>query len=546
MHAAQGPILSVPRIAWVAIPVAIHVVVLATFWVNAPVLDDYDFMRYVDVLARARGLEEWVQALFAVGNEHRAAVPRLLGAAWAWTAGGFDFRWLTALGTIFLLGTFALLRHEFRHETSWPIVGAAAFLVFQWSYSEALIQATGALPHVGVVLIAFAALAFALRAGWTSALACAVGGVLAAYTQANGLFVLPIAGLACLVGGRYRRGAGLLALAAVVWLQYFTGYQKPAHHLSPFLALEHPVRTFQFFLVNIGAIFPSVVIAQAVGAIVLGGLAWCMAKGLWQRHPTVVLWIAFILATAAIMAVGRVGYGLFIASRYALNAAVLMGILVFAIFSLTRPWRPRAEPLAWIVAGVLSICITFAALPELRQRRFQAQLLVEVPPSGQALGLARFAGVVHPGQDYAVRILEMAGARGWYVPPSPAIHLPALVPVEARPLVFRRSGAIDTVAVEGAALLVEGWTDVAAPVPGRRLLLHSQPPIAGARLERLEARRGVAEALRRPETLLSGFRVRLAYASEADARAAAPGLCVFAEAPGYPMAELIRSGVRCQ
>jgi hypothetical protein len=533
-------------LAWAAIPVAINFFILVRFWTDAPVFDDFDFMRSIDGIMRTNAFADWFQAVFAVANEHRAAVARLVGRALVGLTGGFDFRLLLALGMLALVGTFAFIWAEFRDEAAPAIVGAAAFLTFNWSYSEALLQATGALPHVGVMFIAFAALYFALRPGAKSAAACSIGGVLAVYTQANGLFVLPIAAVGCALARMWRRAFGLGALTVVIWALYFIGYQTPAQHPSPFKALEMPLKSFQFFLVNIGAIFPSIPHAQLIGGTLLAAFAWIAWKGLWRRHPTVFLWIAFVLLSAASMAAGRVGFGIYLASRYALNAALLMGILVFAIYSLTRPWRRGAATLAYVAAAVLWVAILMAALPEMGERVFKPRLLAEVSEgtAGSTYGLPKYVGVQHPSVEHGQRLLEMAKSRGWYSPPRRDLAPQKVSTAATPPPAARTAGFADKVRAEGRSLVIEGWTDI-PPTVAREFVLSPADGSITPTLARIEQRPDVAAALQSAEGLLAGYRIEAAYPSEEAARAAASRICVYVNAPGHPTTRLVRPDHNC-
>lgn len=532
---------------WVAVVFAAHLALLARFWFNAPVLDDYDcILDSMGAMARVEGAWDWLKHLFALQNEHRLAGTRLMPQVLAWAMVAIDFRLLMLAGTLFMFAVFGLMWAEFRRETTGPIAAAAALMLLQWSYNEALLMASAATAHLGVVFFSFAALFFALRPGKGSAIACVAGGLCAAYSQANGLFVLPLAALGCLLFGLRKRGVVFLGIAAAIWLLYFVGYARPPNHPSMLKALEDPVATVQLFLIVLGGIVPVIGLAQLGGATLLAALAWVTWKGLWRRHPTVYLWIAFVLVSAATVAVARVGFGLHYGSRYSVNAALLMALLVFSIHSLTRPWRPRLDLGALAAAIVLWTAILIGALPAMRERSFRGHLLVEVEPGSNAPGLSRFNGAQHPSQPHAARILDMSEKHGWYFPPRHRVELPAVATAQARPSAGAPIGVMDSVTPLGNNVTLRGWTDIAAIVPGRKFTLHPAEGVRSIAVEALESREDVAVALRRPDTLLSGFRIVASFDSEEAAGKAAAGLCVYVEAPGYPVTEILRNGVACR
>jgi hypothetical protein len=533
--------------AWIAAVFAIHLAILTRFWFDTPVLDDFDcILDSMGAMARVEGMGDWLKHVFALQNEHRLAGTRLIPQILAWITGAIDFRVVMLVGTLFMFGVLGLMYAEFRDETTGPIAAAAAFLLLQWSYNETFLMASAATAHLGVVFFSFAALFFALRPGWASAVACGIGALAAASSQANGLFVLPLAGLACLVLGRTRRGVAFLAVSAAVWLMYFTGYSRPPQHPSILKALEDPVKTFQQFLIIIGGIVPILGIAQLVGATILAALGWVTWKGLWRRHPTVYLWIVFVLVSSATVAAARVGFGLHFGSRYSVNAALLMAILAFAIYSLTRPWRPNLDLLAMGAAGLLWAAILIVSLPLIQERAFRGRLLVEVAPGSNAPGLDRFTGAQHPSLPHAARILAMAEEHGWYVPPRYRVELPAVVTSGQRPAAAPPVGVMDSVTPYGSDVTLRGWTDIAAIVPGRRFTLYPAEGVRSVAVEALQPREDVAVALRRPDTLLSGFKIIARFDSEEQAKKAAANLCLYAEAPGHPVTEILRHGVACR
>ena len=537
-----------PRgLAWVAIPVAIHFALLVRFWFDAPVLDDYDcILESMGKMAAAGSFPEWFGVVFSLQNEHRLAGTRLMPQVVAWVTGGIDFRVLMLLGTLFMLGAFALIWAEFKEEASGPIAAAAAFLLLQWSYNEALLMASASTAHLGVVFFSIGALHFALRPGRASAALCVAGGVAATYSQANGLFVLPLAAVACFLLGQRRRAFLFILVAAALWVLYFTGYSRPPNHPSVLKALEDPVKTFQLFLIIIGGVGPSLPISQLIGATLLLITGWAAWMGLWRKHPTVFLWIAFVLVSAATVAAARVGFGLFYGSRYSVNAALLMAMLAFSAYSLTRPWRPRYDLAALGAAAVLSFAITIVALPQMRERSFRGHLLVEVDPAlfpGATGG--RYAGVHHPGPEHGARILDMAARHKWYSPPRPVFAAPAVARIDTLPPGLSGLGVMDSVKAEGRTVRLHGWAGLAADVPGRTFKLHPAEGIETLRVERLEAREDVAVALGRPDALLTGFRIAADFANEDLAREAAERLCVFVDAPGQPLFRVDRSGTPC-
>ena len=531
---------------WVSVPVLIHFAVLQRYLIDAPVLDDFNFLDTMYAMTKASGFADWFKAVVSLQNEHRAATTRLIPQALAWLTGSVDFRLLNVCGTLFVLGTFGFILGEHDHKIAPPVIGAGAFLLLQWSYNEALMQASGALPHLGVVFFAFSGLFFALRPGWKSSAGSAVCGVLAAFSQANGLLVLPIATAGCLAMGLRKRAALFAVLAALVWWFYFSNYVRPPNHPSLLSAFQAPINAIRLFLVIIGGVVPSLAISQAVGGAILIAVGWITWKGHWRRHPTVFLWLAFVLLSAATVSAARAGFGLFYGSRYAVNAALLMTLVLFAIYSLTGPWNRHVCLSVFVLATALSLTISYAALPEIRERTLRASLLTEWEPVPATSTLGRYAGLHYPDASWATRILSQAAELGIYHPHRKTPVIPTCSGSEPRPNVARQGGVVDEIAVTGRLVTLRGWSDIPFVDSSKDMLLYPATGIVATRVDGLEVRQDVALALHRPDLLLSGFRLVVEYATESQAIQGANAICVFVAEKGQPASVLSRSGVNCE
>lgn len=522
---------------WIALPFALQVGILVLLWYDAPVMDDYDsILGSAVVLTETRGVVEWLRSLIAFHNEHRAATTRLIPLVAAWITGSVDFRFLMLCGPLFMLGALALTWAEFRDRVPLQLAGAAAFLTFNYSYSEALLHSSGTLPHLGVMFFSFAGLYYALRPGWGAAAACLVFAVLAAFSQANGLVMLPVAVAGCWLAGLRKRAIVFAAVAAAIWVVYFTGYSHPANHPPITTGLRSPLTTFRLYLVIVGGIFPSFILSQLFGALLLALAAWVTWKGLWRRHPTALLWIAFLLASAATVTLGRSGWGIFRADRYAVNAALLMPILLFAAYVLTGPWRVRTQWTVLACAAALSLTLTALSVPKLRDMATKGALLVDLGASGARFGFPRFAGALYPNPAHPIGILERAERLGLYHAPRRDMHPTAVEIASTRPAVERRMGEVHVDSVAGRTVIFQGWAEPPATAPSRKLILYPAAGIQRAEVSRYQVRMDVATQLYRPQTLLSGFVLKVEFDSEEAARRAAGELCVFAEAPGYESA----------
>jgi uncharacterized membrane protein len=545
-EAVATPRRRLAQALWILGPFGFFLLVLQRLWTNAPVWDDYDAI--LALLLRADDIRtpgEWLAMVFAQHNEHRIAVMRLIALGVAGSFGQIDFRIMMLIANLSLLGTFLFVWREFRREVAAPIFGAAALVMFQWSYFEASLMGSAGPPHLGVVFFAFGCLYFALREGTAGFVLAAVFGVLAAASQANGLFALPIAAVGCVAWGGKRRAVVLGILAVLAWVLYLYGYVRPPGHPSPLVALTNPIPAVHLFCVVIGGILPGTRASAILGALILVGFAWMAWKGLWRTHPVAALWVTFLLATAATASVGRVGFGVHNASRYAIVSTSLLVILALCFFTMARPLGWKAIAVTLLGGVAISFGVTLLARDDIVAYALRGKLLRETVPAAPGVVVDRFAGAFYPNQDWARHVLTLASERGHYFPRKQLVYPTRVFSASSVPETQRRFGHVDVVAVSGRRVSVTGWSDITAQVPSRTMQVISSPQFLEAVSVAVIPRQDVTTAHKQPDLLLSGFLMELDYASESDARDAAKSLCMVVEAPDRPRTILLSLQPNC-
>lgn len=543
----QAPLDGSPvGLLWLAAPFVAFALVLPRLWFNAPIWDDFDLVLGQTIkLLDAPSLSEWMRLMVKLHNEHRTAVSRLGSFTIASLTGQIDFRVMIALGVATVFGMAALLWLEFRKEVPAPLFAAAGLLVFQWTYYEAALMGSAALANLTVVSFSFAALFFATREGRASVAATIVFGLLAAGSMANGLFAMPIAAAGAVLARQ--RGRALLygAIAITLWVLYFTGYKSPGGHPSPFAALDLPIAAAQLYLLLLGSIRPGIWVPTVLGAVAVLALAWMARKRIWDVHPTVVLWVLFILASTAALTAGRVGFGVVHVSRYALYSSMLAAIVLLSVAALTRPW-PMSRVLVVILAcAALNAEVTYRSWRGAQAYALDGHRLAKVVPASPEMVVRPYFGIYYPAVPEAEAFLVAAEKRGLYVPRVERVYPATVRMVASVPAGARLGGSVDRVAVEGTRVVVVGWSDIPATVAQRSFLVFPTEgaPSTGtvATLERAD----VAKHLRQPNLGFSGFRFELEYPSEEMARAAAAVMCVVVEAPGAGPVILQRTAAPC-
>ncbi len=517
------------------------------FSFNVPIWDDYDaILRSILRFEDAQSIKEWFAVLFSQHNEHRIIVTRLVARVWAALFGEVNFQYMALFGNFFLVGIYLLAWREFKQRVPPTIIGAGAFLVFQWSYFESATMGMTAISNFGVVFFSFSCLMLVMRRGVLAVTISILLGVLAAGSQANGIFALPIAASGCWFAGMRQRAFVVALISTIVFISYFSNYYHPPNHPSALEVLRHPFDGLYLFLVIVGGLFPSEIVAAFLGMGILTGIALFALHKKWREYPIASLWIIFLLLSAASAAVGRVGFGVHFASRYAIYPTCFVVILfmtyyrfVFAMFRIPVAVVPFG-------AAAVSLLVTGSSWADISKRHFQGMLLTEGMPVSAELSAPRFGAMQYPDSAAATKILSDALARGLYRIPSASLLFPSSVQVApTSPSTERNAGVIDEVKTSGSLVEVVGWTDLPANVPAREFYVFGVAGNVRARLPEVRAREDVAIHLNRRNAVYSGFAIKLEFGTEEEARRAADTLCVTVMAPNMPSTKLWRLNVDC-
>ncbi|MGD1716973.1 hypothetical protein [Dapis sp. BLCC M172] len=174
------------------------------------------------------------------------------------------------------------------------------------------------------------------------------------FSYANGMltWVLVFPALGILASGKWQEIftkniwiiiGGLLGFVGNVVL-YFYDYQKPDKHPSFLSAISHPVDTFHYFLVFLGAPlgFENLTVATIVGALVFSSwifLCWQLfrlVKTDFLLLHRLIVWLIigiYAIISGSVTAVGRVGFGVgqALAPRYTAFSLYLMISLIYLL-----------------------------------------------------------------------------------------------------------------------------------------------------------------------------------------------------------------------
>jgi hypothetical protein len=305
----------------------------------------------------AGGAKPWsFHWLWSQHSEHRIAMSRLL--IWFdWSAfGGKNFSLLTEIYLVQILHLAAIC-YAIERFSDFPkplkriLEGVFAFCLFHpyqaqnltWAFQVSFMLAFA----IGTMALLSVAFVDQIQARWRcpALLGAGLAPMLAGTCLASGLLIGPIA-MALAGVKRISRGAffALAALSAASILFYFWGYRTPPDHPSPLNALLQPVAILRYVLALLDTSwhFPFIASISLVSFA-----AWIVVAVRFPKRVSNFEWFciaecSFMLATACLIACGRLQYGIAQAgeSRYQTVAMIYWASLFSLITIAVSRWQP--------------------------------------------------------------------------------------------------------------------------------------------------------------------------------------------------------------
>jgi hypothetical protein len=302
---------------------ALVLVVLAYWWsaihfsLNLPKGDDYfDVLHFLNEYRSAGNWWEKFRLILSQTNDHRTAFGHLVYLGTCALFGEIDFRLLIFVGSLGCMGITALFAWQFRETPALPLTAFIAAYMLNFQYWGSMFSPMASIANFWVLLLGFLSISLLFHtAKWAFAAAC-LAGVLASFSQGNGLLIWPFGFLCLLHRNRFRPGSAqqvlwcLLAIAVVA--AFFWGFsphdEGGATGLTGLDRGRAAWRVAVWFLSFLGAalVFDSQSIPLAVlcGVSVLALSAWSFLFFL-PRKPAMAYAILFLVAGALVAAVGR-------------------------------------------------------------------------------------------------------------------------------------------------------------------------------------------------------------------------------------------------
>ncbi|MCY7350978.1 MAG: hypothetical protein LH606_09950 [Cytophagaceae bacterium] len=331
------------------IPVILHFAFLARYAVNIPKWDDHALRNFLVDYNQTDSWGEKISLIFAQHNEHRIAFDRLVTLIVYQLTGEINFVWLMFIGSFSLLGILAIF-YQLIRQSSLP---GYFFLPLPWllltlQHQENTFWGMASLQNFSVVFfLIFSVFLLSKTPERAFVLGCFLA-IMAVFTSGNGVLVWPMGAGLLLLQKRWKGLIYWIILAGLTSLIYFFNYQKPpGNPPTPNGDAWLYLKGFLGFIGSVADWQPEAterfVLPVLAGLLLLVGAAYFSVKSLlktpWLRGGAdvsdyfVLGVLVFVIASAAVVTVGRIGFGdwILLTSRVKIYSAVLLLTLVIAV-----------------------------------------------------------------------------------------------------------------------------------------------------------------------------------------------------------------------
>lgn len=320
------------------LPVYLFYLMIFVFSINIPYWDDYDSILNFTNNFIGSDIQNKLNLIFSQHNEHRIAFSRLVTIASYYLIGKINFRFLTILGSLSLIGVAIIFLKSFAStKKGFLYFIPVLLLLFQQQYWGDIYFATTALSNLWGLFFAFASLYLLKQESKGYFLLSILLGIIAVFTNGSGMLIF-LAGLTIFIfKKRYREMLIWLFVGIGCIFFYFYGYVKPVNQPSLNEAIfMYPFLTIVYFFKFLGLCFSG--IGKGGFLPFLGGVffvlyyVYLIKKKFYKKSPVIFSFLTFLLATGIINAICRSAFGAF-PSRYKIISVL---ILILSYMSLTE------------------------------------------------------------------------------------------------------------------------------------------------------------------------------------------------------------------
>jgi len=347
--------------------ICVFYLTISIFKANIPVLDDFAaILEFINKFLPSNWHEKII-LLFSQYNEHRVVFLRLLTVSCYYITGKVDFRILTIIGHLSLIGLLIIFLKSNttgNNTKKYPyFIIPLVLLLFQPQYYETSAITMAAVSNLFVLFFAFLSLYLLTKRSTKYLLFSLAAAISATFTNGNGMLVF-LAGLIILViDKRFKESVVWLFVGITCVMVYFIGYLKPSHHPSITASIFiHPIETIKYFLLFLGSYSESFVpvkdkinylLPLLTGALSCAYFIFLLKVRYYKMNKPVFSFLLYLFLTVGTVSLCRSGFGLWqaLSSRYTIISVLMIISFYFsAIEILSQKVVKTIFPILLVIA----------------------------------------------------------------------------------------------------------------------------------------------------------------------------------------------------
>jgi len=354
--------------------VILYIFLFLNYSLNMPFSDDYGaILQFIELFSQAGSLHEKIVALFGQHNAHIVLVYRLVFVVQYLLFGKVNFLIPVYFGNILWLALVFIVFKSLQTKHVFYL-GMACLLIFNWQYYIASVWGTLLFYTLFFAVCSFVLIQKESRIAFFCSLLCAV---FAVFNAGNGILV-PLLLVAYFVAQRkfcLRFWITLFFSITVLALYFMLFFAVPLGqkgYVKAGMMMQVVQYGYIFLTSNLYGMYELPEISTAILFSLLGVAvyAYCIffiiRRKYYVSNQTLVLLLFFIVGTAFLTALGRVGFGIFQAAsfRYRMLPSLFSGVLLLMYFDAEDFGQTKKKPIIWVLAAVscainISSLITF-------------------------------------------------------------------------------------------------------------------------------------------------------------------------------------------
>lgn len=450
-------------IGLILFPIVLFYAVSWRYSLNIPWFDDIENIPFfLNNFIKAEGFGEKIAAIFRPGNEHRIVSSRLVILFNHFLTHQLNFKLITLIGNLTVLGIFALITKAYLKQGRKIIVLLTiTFFIFSLQFYSMTQMAIMSLQYQLIIFEVFLSFYLLSKNTSTAFIWAVLVALLSTCSMGNGMLVWPIGAVMLAYQVRWKQLfiwclVGVLAITAYFWGQNIVqgndkGFEYVRTHLLDviigfFVFIGGTVDWFPQLLFKKRMVLPGLFgftlfcffIFWTIGIIAVSPNWKKIIPTRFQRFydkqkyfntldtSIVAFWLGcflFLLLTAAMVVFFRTrfNYWLILWATYKIYPATLIAICTLLIGQILNiKWQNKFGTFALVLALLSWFFSYWYFIPEMSHTRKQRMAYAfNQKYDGIGLGASRGSTVFI---DFVIKTLNDASQNGTYSIPNPIIH----------------------------------------------------------------------------------------------------------------------------